>query len=1047
MKQNKDIIRLFKEFSIANPYDSTQTYLFKNVEELAKLLFDIIELDINEPTLDGLSQKLLPSFQFFADESFDFGEASKKIEALSTGFESFLKKIAVLKYKGDTVRLYGDGTQYIGILDTSLGKLLEGEVGKHRGSRAPKLYAPIVSFTYAKDNVREGIYEKVRGIRNEVHISPLRSIWEALDLFKILLAAYLFAIEENLKLIKEEVNKLYIYAIKTKEYLKNLELRYVELDTTMRTYSLEETPELFAFEWQDELESDPYAFNPEDPGLPKDTPLNESVVNIIRNHNRLWLIGEPGAGKTTSLQKVAHVACNRLLSCAENSPCPVFMVAAQLDNRNSLINVVAMKLEVSESDVREFLEEGKLLLLIDGINEVSEDYQANVFRQIKSLLDEYPSAYFVLSSRKHAFRDVFKIPVYELMPLTDDQILIYLKQNMEKESRIVRLYNDLMSSDGKIIDLARNPLMLCMITKVTTNEGLPKNRGMLFRQFSKWILSRERTNSQFSIETKEYILASLAFLVRTRDTLYLDKTIVFEYIRSLFMQMNLTYDIFKFYEELLKNGLLSVDNNNRVLFSHELFLEYYSAEYLLKLYVKGEFDIKKYKLKSKWEQPIIILTGMLPDSNKLIQRLFGTKHITLAARCLASGAIVEQDTMKRFLSILEKKLNSKQQKVKACVALLELGTEDSLRILVKYSGVIDRIFEWAIRETERPEMASLKLLKFGHTGLKRIKSCMRVISRSANLKMLRDTEDVAKAQIEILKNAPESVDISMIAKMGISQRCLPEAKILITEILQHERVDTSRWRACVALAISSWPETNDLIFKRISNIESASGELEFSIFITCVKNKIEKSLEMARKRVDKCLDGGLPILAIKYIKTFKLEEDYPFTIVEKYIKDCACKGKIGVMSAWEKLYSEENLRPYLKDVIKVQLQRGNLDAIIQHGDLVRESLDEFLCLIKQSVFSSSCNSYKRKRKFTRKIATLLENEEIFKNKGIITSCNAEKRYGFIAHPVKDENYFFHFSSIEQKDIVPAIGQFVSFDYDKVITTGRLPKIRKLKILG
>src|SRR5207248_9247426 len=83
------------------------------------------------------------------------------------------KKIATVKYGEDTIKLRGDGENYVGLLHTPLGELLIGKVGKVPKSSAPIVFAPIVTFAYSDNTIRAGIYNHIRHLRNEI----LSSTW------------------------------------------------------------------------------------------------------------------------------------------------------------------------------------------------------------------------------------------------------------------------------------------------------------------------------------------------------------------------------------------------------------------------------------------------------------------------------------------------------------------------------------------------------------------------------------------------------------------------------------------------------------------------------------------------------------------------------------------------------------------------------------------------------------------------------------------------------------------------------------------------------
>ena len=82
------------------------------------------------------------------------------------------------------------------------------------------------------------------------------------------------------------------------------------------------------------------------------------------------------------------------------------------------------------------------------------------------MINTYEETSFLFTSRKYNFQAKFGLPVYELLPLSDDLILDFLQKNMPSENLGHRFFEKLTSADNLLLDFARNPLMLRMLTQV-----------------------------------------------------------------------------------------------------------------------------------------------------------------------------------------------------------------------------------------------------------------------------------------------------------------------------------------------------------------------------------------------------------------------------------------------------------------------------------------------------------------------------------------------------------------------------------------------------
>ena len=105
-------------------------------------------------------------------------------------------------------------------------------------------------------------------------------------------------------------------------------------------------------------------------------PSRKSVIEIANEQRVFWLIGEPGSGKSTTLQALALQRANEILSTGYlTSPFPVFISANKFDQKASFVQIICDVLKTDLSDVENYLIGGKCWLLIDGVNEISLDDQ------------------------------------------------------------------------------------------------------------------------------------------------------------------------------------------------------------------------------------------------------------------------------------------------------------------------------------------------------------------------------------------------------------------------------------------------------------------------------------------------------------------------------------------------------------------------------------------------------------------------------------------------------------------------------------------------
>ncbi|NEP20062.1 MAG: NACHT domain-containing protein, partial [Leptolyngbya sp. SIO4C1] len=121
------------------------------------------------------------------------------------------------------------------------------------------------------------------------------------------------------------------------------------------------------------------------------------AYRAITEHRRLMVTGQPGSGKTMLLKHVALTYGRNQLNMLSDRPVPVLLELHRLSDpdlsREALIQelVAAFRRDgfpKAERFVAQSLKQGKLLLLLDGLDEVNSGVRSQVVKQIQDLLDE-----------------------------------------------------------------------------------------------------------------------------------------------------------------------------------------------------------------------------------------------------------------------------------------------------------------------------------------------------------------------------------------------------------------------------------------------------------------------------------------------------------------------------------------------------------------------------------------------------------------------------------------------------------------------------------
>jgi HEAT repeat protein len=219
---------------------------------------------------------------------------------------------------------------------------------------------------------------------------------------------------------------------------------------------------------------------------------------------RLLVLGAPGAGKTTTL---LHLA-NRLVDAARadwTAPAPFLVNLSQyrFENATPLVRIrwralgnqpeePAQSIEewlvgelkrqwgVAPEDARGWLKADRLVVLLDGLDELSDEVRYKVARHLSdTFLSEHRDAAVVVSSRIQEYEDLNKEGrlrlegAVTLQPLTDEQIEAYLDAAQAPGLRAA------LPHDAALREMAQTPLTLSMMTVAFGDSPPADIRGNL----------------------------------------------------------------------------------------------------------------------------------------------------------------------------------------------------------------------------------------------------------------------------------------------------------------------------------------------------------------------------------------------------------------------------------------------------------------------------------------------------------------------------------------------------------------------------------------
>lgn len=357
-----------------------------------------------------------------------------------------------------------------------------------------------------------------------------------------------------------------------------------------------------------------------------------AVGQLLTNNKRIALLASPGGGKSTLLKRiaVAYAFRDRLKDAKdelpENNWLPLFIRCRELKDRaykpifeilESLGDMAGLNSDESSALKEELhyaINDGKALILLDGLDEISEETARQVFSShLRTFVGMYPSATIVITSRIAGFRTVAgaiasSCSIFNLASLSRDEVT-ELCENWSREvignKRInsddtERLTEEIFGN-RRIRALAKNPLLLTTLLVVKRWIGaLPKGRVALYREAVR-VLIRTWNVEGYEPLDEEEALAQLSYVACS-------------------MSINGVQQIT--YRDLLKE----LSKSRKELEAELQFTKISPKEFVDRI---------------EYRSSLLMQTGMTLDSGEL-QPVYEFRHLTFQEYLTARGYIEEQ---------------------------------------------------------------------------------------------------------------------------------------------------------------------------------------------------------------------------------------------------------------------------------------------------------------------------------------------------------------------------------------------------------------------
>lgn len=355
----------------------------------------------------------------------------------------------------------------------------------------------------------------------------------------------------------------------------------------------------------------------------------------VATYSKLFVLGKPGAGKTTFLKHTALRAIN-----GEIDKIPIFVTLKELsDGGMEIFPFMVRQFKMHqfpnpELFVKHKLQNGEAIVLFDGLDEVNleDEKRSKLIDALNEFVNQFSYCLYLLSCRVAATDYSFtQFEYVEMADFDRKQINGYIGRWFVKDKeKGNRCRHDLLQNkeNETVRELAQTPLLLSLLCLVYEElNKFPPERHELYEEaaralLAKWDdsrkINRDIMYKQLSLGRKQKMLASIAAQNFEEGQYFIKEQQLAGQIESYLQRVPNVKEPDG--ELVLKamaaqHGIFVERARGIYSFSHLTLQEYFMAKYIVDNEARGAVErMMVHVTKDNWNEVFLLTASMIDDA-------------------------------------------------------------------------------------------------------------------------------------------------------------------------------------------------------------------------------------------------------------------------------------------------------------------------------------------------------------------------------------------------------------------------------------------------